>query len=322
MAFEYFEFLVAWRYLKSKRKDGFISVITWLSLVGIMLGVATLVIVMSVMNGFREEMLAKILGMNGHVVIVPGYGRQTVDNYDSLIAGIASGPVADKFAIPPIPVVEGQVMAAGDNASQGALLKGLRARDMGNLEPLAGGILEKSLGEVPADSALVGYQLANRLGLSIGEEVTLTTARGNVTAFGTMPRISPYEIGATFKTGMSIYDSTYVFMALEDAQSFLNMEGEVSQIEIFLRDADDAREVAAEISKGALKGRAYAWQEQNSSFVSALMVERNVMFLILTLIILVASFNIISSLVMLTKDKSRDIAVFRTVGATSGSVMR
>ena len=163
--FRYFEFLVAWRYLKSKRKDGFISVITWLSLIVIMLGVATLVIVMSVMNGFREEMLAKILGMNGHVVIVPGYGRQTIDNYDSLIAGIASKPVAGKFAIPPIPVVEGQVMAAGDNASQGALLKGLRARDMRNLDPLAGCILEKSLGEVPADSALVGYQLANRLGL-------------------------------------------------------------------------------------------------------------------------------------------------------------
>lgn len=323
MVFQYFEFLVAWRYLKSKRKDGFISVITWLSLVGIMLGVATLVIVMSVMNGFREEMLAKILGMNGHVVVMPEYGRHDIRDYDGLVKKLMASGLAPEFKIPPIPVAEGQVMAAGDNASAGAMLRGLEPGDMKNLEPLRDGILETGLDGIGADTALVGYQLANSLGVAIGEDITLTTARGNITAFGTVPRVRAYGIGATFKTGMSIYDSSYVFMSLADAQSFLNMDGAVSHIDIFLNDPDGARRVAALISNGILRGRmAYAWQDRNSSFVSALTVERNVMFLILTLIILVASFNIISSLVMLTKDKSRDIAVLRTIGATKGSVMR
>jgi lipoprotein-releasing system permease protein len=319
----YFEFFVAWRYLKSKRKDGFISIITWLSLIGIMLGVAVLIIVMSVMNGFREEMLSKILGMNGHVVVLPKYGTNDIAAYGGLVKKISESSVAGQLSMPPMPMIEAQVMVSGENSSQGAMLRAATFADMKKIKPLAAGIMEENSQPFKPGEALVGYQLSNKLGLYIGDEITIASAKGNVTAFGTVPRIKSYPIGATFKSGMSIYDSGFVFMNILDAQNFLDMEGKASHIEVFLKNPDESRKVADELARKILPGyRVYTWQEQNSSFVSALTVERNVMFLILTLIILVASFNIISSLVMLVKDKSHDIAVFRTCGATKGSVTR
>ncbi len=329
MGIKYFEFLVAWRYLKSKRKDGFISIISWLSLIGIMLGVATLIIVMSVMNGFREEMLSKILGMNGHITVMSSFVRE-FENPDRVVEKIRfsdlSGYIKNKDFI--VPIIENQVMMSSEGTSLGGMLRAMKPEDMAKLSPSFKSVygLDMEGSDFPkleAGDIVIGYQLANKLGVDIGDEVTLATAKGNITAFGTIPRIKSYRVGAVFNTGMSMYDSGFVFMQLDDAQTFFNLDNKVSHIEVFLNNPDDSMVFAEKAKKIVTPAfRVYTWQSQNSSFVSALNVERNVMFLILTLIILVASFNIISSLVMLVKDKAHDIAVFRTIGASKGNVMR
>lgn len=329
MFIKYFELLVAWRYLKSKRKDGFISIITYLSLIGIMLGVATLIIVMSVMNGFREEMLSKILGMNGHITVMSAFTRE-IDNQNKVVNKIVSSDLSsfikDNDFI--IPIIEDQVMMSSEGTSLGGMLRAMNIGDIKKLSPVFKSVygLDMEGNDFPVlenGDILIGYQLANKLGVDIGDEITLTTAKGNITAFGTIPRIKSYRVGAVFNTGMSMYDSGFVFMQMKDAQLFFDMENKVSHIEIFLNNPDDAGMFAGLLKKAiSPMFRVYTWQDQNSSFVSALNVERNVMFLILTLIILVASFNIISSLVMLVKDKSHDIAVFRTIGASRGNIMK
>lgn len=322
MFFKNFEFLVSWRYLKSKRRDGFISVITWLSLIGIMLGVATLIIVMSVMNGFRDEMLSKILGMNGHITIVSAFAGDNISDYNKIANGIHKIPSFSGEKISTIPMIETQVMAASGGNTTGVMLRGLDFADIEKIEPLFRGLKGTNPAELSDGQVLIGTTLAHKLGLGFGDEITLTTARGNVTAFGTIPRVKSYVVGGLFNTGMSTYDSNFVFMPLDYAQTFLDMENAVNYIEVFIENPDFAHKFARPIDAFlAPMNRAITWQKQNSSFVSALTVERNVMFLILTLIILVASFNIISSLVMLVRDKSHDIAVFRTIGATKSNIM-
>lgn len=323
MKFKNYEFLVAWRYLKSKRKDGFISIITWLSLIGISLGVATLIIVMSVMNGFRDEMLSKILGMNGHITVVSNFAGDDIDNYKSLSNGIINIPSIKKENIKSIPIIEAQVMVAANNNSQGAMLRGIDYNDIKKIEPLYNGLKGINPTKLKEGEVLIGTTLARKLGLFEGDEITITTAKGNITAFGTIPRIRSYTIGGLFTTGMSTYDSDFVYMPLDYAQTFLDMEGVVNYIELFIPNPDDADKIGNSINKMiSPTHRTISWKRQNSSFVSALNVERNVMFLILTLIILVASFNIISSLVMLVKEKSHDIAVLRTIGASKANVMK
>ena len=323
MKFKNYEFLVAWRYLKSKRKDGFISIITWLSLIGISLGVATLIIVMSVMNGFRDEMLSKILGMNGHITVVSNFAGDDIDNYKSLSNGIINITSIKKENIKSIPIIEAQVMVAANNNSQGAMLRGIDYNDIKKIEPLYNGLKGINPTKLKEGEVLIGTTLARKLGLFEGDEITITTAKGNITAFGTIPRIRSYTIGGLFTTGMSTYDSDFVYMPLDYAQTFLDMEGVVNYIELFIPNPDDADKIGNSINKMiSPTHRTISWKRQNSSFVSALNVERNVMFLILTLIILVASFNIISSLVMLVKEKSHDIAVLRTIGASKANVMK
>ena len=323
MLFKNYEFLVSWRYLKSKRKDGFISVITWLSLIGIMLGVATLIIVMSVMNGFRDEMLSKILGMNGHITVVSAFAGDDISEYSAIARDIKKIPSFADKDISAIPMIETQVMAASGGNTTGVMLRGIDFSDVSKIEPLYRGLKGAEPTELSEGQVMIGTTLAHKLGLGFGDEITLTTARGNVTAFGTIPRVKSYTVGALFNTGMSTYDSNFVFMPLDYAQAFLDMEDKVNYIELFIPNPDSASSLARSIDAFlAPMNRAISWQKQNSSFVSALTVERNVMFLILTLIILVASFNIISSLVMLVRDKSHDIAVFRTIGATKSSIMR
>ncbi len=323
MKFKNFEFLIAWRYLKSKRKDGFISIITWLSLIGISLGVATLIIVMSVMNGFREEMLSKILGMNGHITVVSNFAGDDINDYKSLSSNISNIPSIKNEKIKVIPIIESQVMVAANNNSQGAMLRGIDYSDIQKIEPLYNGLKGINPTQFKEGEVLIGTTLARKLGLFEGDEITITTAKGNVTAFGTIPRIKAYTIGGLFNTGMSTYDSDFVYMPLDYAQTFLDMEGVVNYIELFIENPDDADRIGNSINKMiSPMHRTISWKRQNSSFVSALNVERNVMFLILTLIILVASFNIISSLVMLVKEKSHDIAVLRTIGASKANVMK
>ncbi len=322
VVFKGFEFLIAWRYLKSKRKDGFISIITWLSLIGITLGVATLIIVMSVMNGFRDDMLSKILGMNGHITVVSNFAGDDIKDYEKISNIVTHIPSLHNKKINAIPLIESQVMVAANDRSQGSLLRGIDYNDIKKIEPLYRGV-KTDLTKLNEGEVLIGTTLARKLGLDVGDEITITTAKGNITAFGTIPRIKSYTVGGLFKTGMSTYDSDFVYMPLDYAQAFLDMEGVVNYIELFIENPDEADKLAVPMNKALMPmNRVITWKKQNSSFVSALTVERNVMFIILTLIILVASFNIISSLVMLVKEKSHDIAVLRTIGATRGNIMR
>lgn len=324
MFFKNYEFLIAWRYLKSKRKDGFISIITLLSFIGITLGVATLIVVMSVMNGFREEMLSKILGMNGHITVTSNFSSDNIQDYNKLKQTIIKDPELQNKITSVIPIIESQIMASFNDNSAGVMLRGIEFQDLQKIEPLVKGIDKKfNPFQFQEGEVLVGRILANKLGITVGDEITFASAKGNITAFGTMPRIASYKVGGVFNTGMSTYDTNYIYINLKDSQTFFSMQDEVNFIEVFLNNADTANNLLKLFEKILYPSyRAFSWQNQNSSFVSALNVEKNVMFLILTLIILVASFNIISSLVMLVKDKAHDIAVFKTIGVAKTGIMK
>jgi len=316
--FSPFERFVAFRYLRARRQEGFISVIAWFSLLGICLGVATLIIVMSVMNGFRAELLGRILGLNGHVTI-SNYSRPLAD-YDALamrISGLDG-------VVTVTPMVEGQVMATANGVAGGAVVRGVRARDFLSRPTLANGLIAGSLeGFDEGDSVIIGVRMANRLRVGIGDQLTLISPKGAQTAFGTVPRLKAYTVGGIFDVGMYEYDNTFLFMPLAQAQIYFQVEDAVTALEVMLTNADAARPmrnvIRAEIGNIA---SVLEWQRVNASFFTALQVERNVMFLILTLIILVAAFNIISGQIMLVNDKSRGIAILRTMGATRGMVLR
>ncbi len=315
--FDAFERMVAFRYLRARRKEGFISVIAGFSLLGIGLGVATLIVVMAVMNGFRQELLGRILGINGHVGI---YGAgPAIAGFDPLADAIRKLP----GVVRAIPTVEGQVMATSQGGASGAVVRGVRPDDL-----MARDIVRKGMSGDPelfraGDAVMIGYRLAEKLGLQVGDTITLISPKGNATAFGTVPRMRGYTIAGTFNVGMFEYDSGFIFMPLEAAQTYFRLPDSVTQIEVFLDNPDRVTEVRSAIYRLATGGvRIYDWQQANASFFNAIQVERNVMFLILTLIILVAAFNIISSLIMLVKDKGRDIAILRTMGATRATIMR
>jgi len=317
MIFDAFERMVAFRYLRARRKEGFISVIAGFSLLGIGLGVATLIVVMAVMNGFRQELLTRILGINGHMGV---YGNgAALTQFDPLAGAIRELPGVVRV----IPTVEGQVMATSAGGASGAIVRGVRPDDL-----LARDIFAKGLGGTAdefkaGEGVLVGYRLAEKLGLQIGDTVTLISPKGNATAFGTVPRMRGYTVAGTFNVGMFEYDSGFMFMPLEAAQTYFKYPDSVTQIEVFLNNPEKVSEVRNAIYRLAQGNvRIYDWQQANANFFNAVQVERNVMFLILTLIILVAAFNIISSLIMLVKDKGRDIAILRTMGATRGMIMR
>ena len=317
-AFAPFEWMIALRYLRARRKEGFVSVISVISLIGIALGVATLIIVMSVMNGFRHELLSRILGLNGHVVVQSLSGPLT--NYEDLAAKlrVVSGVTHAT------PVVDGQVMASANGINSGALVRGIARDDLRQFTTvstkLSPGALDRFQG---GDSVIVGYRLAQKLGLLPGMNITLIAPEGNVTPFGTTPRVKTYSIAGTFNIGMSEYDATFVFMPLDEAQLYFNMNGSVSDLEVMVTNPDNLGSVIPAISRTVGPHmRIVTWQDMNSSLFGALQVERNVMFLILTLIILVAALNIVSGLVMLVKDKGGDIAILRTMGAARGAVMR
>lgn len=316
--FSRFEWMMASRYLRPRRKEGFVSVIALFSLMGIALGVATLIIVMSVMNGFRAELMARILGLNGHLSLY-GSGISLTD-YDPVGARVAAVPGVVRVA----PIVEGQVMVTANGVARGAIVRGVRPEDLRARRIIAdnivGGTLDPFAG---ADAIVVGNRLAERLGVRVGDDLTLISPQGNVTVFGTVPTVRSYKIAATFNIGMFEYDSGFIFMPLEAAQTYFRMPDAVTNLEITLDDPERAPILARAVSEAAGGlNRVQDWQRSNASFFNAIQVERNVMFLILTLIIVVAAFNIISSLIMLVKDKGRAIAILRTMGATRGSIMR
>lgn len=318
--FNAFERSVAARYLISRKSDRFTSVIAGFSLVGIMLGVATLIIVMSVMGGFRQELLGRILGLNGHLG-VHAADRGNLRDFDAIATTIRRLP----NVVSATPIVEGQVLLTGEGSTAtGGLARGIRPEDLRARPIIANNIRAGSLANFEGEDAVaIGTRLAFRLGLSIGDKITLVSPQGRATVIGTIPRLRAYTVAAIFEVGMNEYDSTYVFMPLPAAQIYFQTGDAASQVEVFVADPTRVRAVNREI-RAALSQpvRILDWQDANSSFFAAVQVERNVMFLILTLIIIVAAFNIISSLIMLVKDKGRDIAVLRTMGATRGAIMR
>ena len=312
-----FEWLLAMRYLRARRREGFISVIAGFSFAGIMLGVATLIIVMSVMNGFRTELLSKILGLNGHM-FVRGIGMHVM-NYDEMAANIAELPGVTGV----MPLVEGQVMVSSAQNAGGAIVRGMRERDLKSLRTVADSVILGSLDGFDEGGVVVGSRLAQSLALTVGDNITLLSPRGAITPFGTAPRVGAYPIFAIFELGMSEYDASFLFMPLDEARNYFRTFEGVSALEIRIDNPDRVNAVAPAVRAAAGECcDVLTWQQTNQSFFSALQVERNVMFLILTLILIVAALNIVSGLIMLVKDKGRDIAVLRTMGATKGAVMR
>ncbi|RDJ13860.1 lipoprotein-releasing ABC transporter permease subunit [Rhizobium grahamii] len=317
--FSAFERLVAWRYLRARRKEAFISVIAGFSFIGIMLGVATLIIVMAVMNGFRTELISRILGINGHMIVQPV--DTPFNDYPALTDKLAGVP-GIKLALP---LVEGQTLASGHGgAGTGALVRGIRPEDLEKVKTVSGNIKSGDLvGFAAGQGVLIGSGMATQLGLQAGDTITLISPEGDVTPMGVNPRVKSYKVSGIFEIGMSEYDATIIYMPLEEAQLYFNAEGLVQSIELFVDNPDDIDSMRPKVEAAA--GRQIAitdWRQRNQTFFSALQVERNVMFMILTLIVLVAALNIISGLIMLVKDKGSDIAILRTMGASSGAIMR
>lgn len=318
MIFSAFERMVAFRYLRARRKEGFVSVIAAFSFLGIVLGVATLIIVMAVMNGFRQELLSRVLGLNGHLGIYAVHDT-VLNDYETLAKTTSEVKGVNMV----MPLIEGQVMVSSVRSAQGAIVRGIRPEDFAKRKILADSIIGGSVSSFSdPDTVFIGERLAQKLGVYVGEEITLISPKGTVTAFGSVPRMRSYTVGGTFSVGMYEYDSAFIFMPISEAQKFFNMDNTVTNLEVYLDHHDLVNVVQPQIAAKLGNVRVYDWQRSNAAFFNAIQVERNVMFLILTLIILVASFNMISGLIMLVKDKGRDIAVLRTMGATRGMVMR
>src|SRR6478609_2654595 len=283
-----FEWMLSLRYLRARRQEGFISIIAAFSFLGIMLGVATLIIVMAVMNGFRKELLGKILGLNGHILVQPLESPLT--DYEAVAARI-SGVAGIRIAVP---IVEGQALASSPFNAAGVLVRGIRGGDLAQLGSIANNIKQGTLeGFDQGQGVVIGRRLADQLTLRAGDSVTLVSPRGAVTPMGTTPRIKVYKVAAVFEIGMSEYDASVVFMPLKEAQAYFNRAGDVTAIEVYTDDPDRVDRYRQLITDAAQRPIFMIdWRQRNATFFNALQVERNVMFLILTLIVLVASLNI------------------------------
>ncbi|MBV1837954.1 lipoprotein-releasing ABC transporter permease subunit [Acetobacter estunensis] len=317
--FNAFERAVAGRYLRARKGERFVSVIAIFSLVGIALGVATLIIVMAVMNGFRSDLMGRILGLNGDLSL---YGvTRSITDYDDVAARVRKVP----GVVSATPLLEGQVLLSAGNYSAGGVVHGMTRQGLTDLSAVSSSIIAGSLDQFDGDDAVaIGVTLADRAGLNIGSQITLVSPNGAATAFGTMPRVRAYHVVAIFDAGVNDYNAGYVFLPLKAAQVYFQMPNAVSQIQVMTKDAENVRPITQAIVNTLRdpRIRVLDWTRSNNAFFGAVQVEQNVMFLILTLIILVAAFNVISSLIMMVKDKTVDIAVLRTLGATRGAIMR
>lgn len=312
-----FERMIALRYLGAKKAEGFVSVIAVFAFLGILLGVATLIIVMSVMNGFRAELMDRLLGLNGHINLYAQTG--VIRDYDGL-ANEAAQVTGITHAIPGI---EKQALMTTSGVASGALVRGISDRDFANKPILSESIISGSLIDFQDNGVMIGTAMSDRLDLRLGEPFVLLSPAGRTTPFGTMPRSRQFFVAGIFDVEMHEYNNNFIYIPLDTAQQFFAMGNTVNMIELFTANTLRVSEYKQAL-KMALPPdvRVLDWQDSNGSFFSALQVERNVMFLILTLIILVAAFNIISSMIMLVKDKGRDVAILRTMGASSGSILR
>ena len=319
MIFSKGEQFLAFRYLKSRREEGFISISAFFSLIGITLGVATLIVVMSVMNGFRTELVNRILGINGHLMIYSSDSNY-INDYNVIIKRIIN--FENVLAI--TPQVEGQALARSKNLITGVMIRGSRWTDLPTKK-----LLWKSLSKEAKSNyqnknqILIGYRLARKLNVSVGDNLTLFSANGIVTALGLIPQKQSFVIGGLFNVGMYEYDENFIYLPWEKAESFLITSGKAHNLEIFIKNPRETIKIKTLIEQEIDKSlKILDWKEKNNAFINALNVEKNVMFLILSLIILVAAFNIISSMIMLVNDKKSDIALLRTMGSTKISIIK
>lgn len=317
-AFAPFEWMLARRYLRARRKEGFISVIAIISFLGILLGVMTLIIVMSVMNGFRAELFNKILGLNGHILVhridAPFEDYNQIRDRLVRVPGVKAA----------LPLIEGQAMISSNVNTLGALVRGVPGDQVKHLPLISDNVRFGSFDNFERpDGIALGIRLANLLRVGVGDSVTLISPRGASTPFGTAPRIKAYTVTAIFELGMSEYDKTIVLMPLPEAQKYFNRRDQVDVIEMLVDKPQDTQNYLGPLKEAGGNGiHLTDWKKRNETFLGVLEVERNVMFIIISLIVVVAALNIISGLIMLVKDKSRDIAVLRTMGATKGAIMR
>ncbi len=317
-AFGALEWAMAGRYLRARRRERFISVIAGISFLGIMLGVATLIVVMAVMTGFRTDLLDRILGVNGHAAIHAHSG--TFQNRAALAATLQ----AQKGVVLATPVVVGQAMLSVKNSVRGVLVRGLPEDKMRRLPGLVRAVEGDALrGITAAGGVAIGRRLAQAHGLKLGDEITLIAARGTITPFGITPKVRRFPIHAIFHLGLSEYDNNILFTSIETATAFFGAHPSGGVIEVTLTKADDIAAARPALTRAAGANHfVQDWRQTNQTLAGALDVERNVMFIILTLILLVAALNIISGMVMLVRDKGRDIAVLRSMGAGRGMIMR
>lgn len=316
-----FERMVAGRYLRARKGERFVSIIAIFSLVGIALGVATLIVVTSVMSGFQIELVNRILGVNGHITI-QAYAGQKIDDFQPLTDKIRQLPAIESAT----PVLDGQALLSTEGGgARGGLVRGISAADLKALHPISDHIVAGNLSAFTADDAIaIGVGLANAYRLRIGDPLTVISPQGAATAFGTIPRVRAYKVVAIFDAGLSDYNNSVVFLPLPAAQIFFQKPNAVTGIEIRLHDPDAVSQAMQEISPlvRGLPVFARDWRHANDTIIGVLQVQKDTMFIVLGMIVLVAAFNVVSSLIMLVKDKRADIAVLRTIGASSFAVMR
>ena len=324
--FSRFEWMIAWRYLRARRSEGGVSVMTWISLVGIMLAVAALIITLAVRAGFRDEFVATILGANAHVTVYSqtyqtetGELTRVIPEFDALAAAIGDIPGVTRAA----PLVKGQVMATSRGNNTGVEVFGIRQDDLMSIPRVAAP--EQAQGDIGrfGDGIAVGSGVARALGVGVGDTVRLISPNGVKTPFGTSPRVSEYEVVYIFTAGRYDIDRTRVYMPFAEAQLYFDREGVADEIEVMVEDPEEIeRYVPALLEVGGPQTLLWTWRESAGGFLRALEVEDTVMFVLMSVLVLIASMNIISGLVMLVKNKGRDIGILRTMGLTEGSVMR
>jgi lipoprotein-releasing system permease protein len=314
-----YERMIAKRYLLPGRGEAFIFLVAGISLVAVMLGVAALIIVMSVMNGFRAELFDKIVGLNGHAV-VQGYGGRLPDWRDIVREARATPGVTSA-----LPLIEQPLMASYGGRVEGVIVRGMQREDILRNPTLRNKVLSGSFDTLRpgTQNVAIGARLAEALGATVGGQISLISPQGRTTPFGTVPRIVSYNVAAIFEVGVYDYDKAFVVMPIEDAQTLLMLGDAVGMVEVQTVDADKVGEILAPLAAKVARGAAVVdWRQMNASLFEALEVERIAMFVVLSIIILVAVFNILSSLIMLVRAKTRDIAILRTMGATRRGLMK
>ena len=324
--FAAFEWMIAWRYLRARRAEGGVSVMTWISLIGITLAVFALIATLSVRAGFRAEFVDTILGANAHVTV---YSAGSVNEAGQVLRGFADyAAVAGRLAAVPgvtraAPLIRGQVMISANGVARGADVFGIAAADLRSIRRVGEGA--EAIGDLNRfdEGIALGSLLARDLGVTVGDRIRLISPDGTKTAFGTSPRVNGYEVVYVFSAGRYDIDQTRVYLPFAEAQSFFNREGLADEIEVLVEDPDRVEDyTSALLQAAAPDGMVWTWREASGSFLKALTIEDNVMFVILSVLVLIATMNIISGLIMLVKNKGRDIGILRTMGLTEGSVLR